>query len=36
LRRGVAADALVRTTPEALPTFSSDEVEAVAETLDRT
>ncbi|MFW5964038.1 MAG: PfkB family carbohydrate kinase [Natronomonas sp.] len=36
LRRGIAADALVRTTPEALPTFSSDEVEAVAETLERT
>lgn len=36
LRQAIAADALARTTPEALPVFASDEVESVAETLDRT
>jgi len=36
LRRGIAADALTRTTPQALPTFTSEEVDALADSLERT
>lgn len=36
LGRAIAADALVRTTPEALPTFSQAELDAVTESLERT
>lgn len=35
LRRAVAADALVKTTPGALPVFTRPEVEEIAETLER-